>query len=228
MINVDRWKGPGWPEMLAGLAAYGVLLLLFGLLMGWLPANDPVLLGVVGSTAGGVVGVGAFAAACGLRIRSLRPFGFVRAPRRWLIVAAGMGIAGYGLNLAIQFAYMAGFGADDPQSILHAAARGGALPFMASFLGGAILTPFGEEILFRGVVANALNRHGAFAGVVVSSLIFGLAHGVSVILPVAIMVGLLSALLFRATGSIWPCVVLHGVYNGANSVASALGFSPMQ
>ena len=59
MINVDRWKGPGWPEMLAGLAAYGVLLLLFGLLMGWLPANDPVLLGVVGSTAGGVVGVGA-------------------------------------------------------------------------------------------------------------------------------------------------------------------------
>ncbi|WP_246711134.1 CPBP family intramembrane glutamic endopeptidase [Rhizobium leguminosarum] len=116
---------------------------------------------------------------------------------------------------------------NDPQSILHAAARGGPLPFLLSFLGGAIFTPFGEEILFRGVVANALNRYGAFAGVVLSSIIFGIAHGVSVILPVAIMVGLLSAILFRATGSVWPSVVLHCVYNAANSIASAFGFAPM-
>lgn len=228
MIDADRWKRPGWPEVLIGLVAYTVLLVMFGLLMGLLPGNDPVLLGVVGSTAGGFVGVGAFAAAYSLRIRALRPFGFIGASPRWLMIAAGMGIVGYGLNLLIQFAYMAWLGSSDPQGILHAAARGGALPFIASFLGGAVFTPFGEEILFRGVIANALNRHGAFAGVVVSSVIFGLAHGVSVILPVAIMVGVLSALLFRATGSVWPCVVLHCVYNGANSVASALGFAPMQ
>jgi membrane protease YdiL (CAAX protease family) len=49
------------------------------------------------------------------------------------------------------------------------------------------------------------------ADVVLSSIIFGLAHGV--ILPIAIMVGILSAILFRATGSVWPSVVLHGVYN---------------
>nr|WP_325051677.1 CPBP family glutamic-type intramembrane protease [Sinorhizobium meliloti] len=41
------------------------------------------------------------------------------------------------------------------------------------------------------------------------------------------MVGLLSAILFRATGSVWPSVVLHCVYNGANSIASAFGFAPM-
>ncbi len=99
----------------------------------------------------------------------------------------------------------------------------GTVPFLSSFLGGAIFTPFSEEILFRGVVANALNRYGAFAGIVVSSIIFGLAHGVSVILTIAIMVGILSAVLFRATGSVWPSVVLHSVYNGANSCASAFG-----
>ncbi|WP_234844333.1 CPBP family intramembrane glutamic endopeptidase [Sinorhizobium meliloti] len=71
------------------------------------------------------------------------------------------------------------------------------------------------------------NERLPFAGVVLSSIIFGLAHGVSVILPVAIMVGLLSAILFRATGSVWPSVVLHCVYNGANSIASAFGFAPM-
>lgn len=172
--------------------------------------------------------MGAFAAACGLRIRALRPFGFIRVSRRWLLTAVAMGIVGYGLNLVIQFAYLSWFNSHDPQGLLHAAAQGGAFPFLTSLLGGALFTPFGEEILFRGVFANALNRYGTFMGVVVSSVIFGLAHGVSVILPVAIMVGLLSALLFRATGSVWPCVVLHCIYNGANSVASALGFAPMQ
>lgn len=52
-------------------------------------------------------------------------------------------------------------------------------------------------------------------------------HGVSVILPVAIMVGVLCATLFRRTGSVWPWILLHAVYNGASSVASALGFTPM-
>lgn len=133
---------------------------------------------VVGSTAGGFVGVGAFAAPYSLRIRALRPFGIRPVSRRWLMTATGVGIIGYGLNLIIQFTYQTWFGSNDPQSILHAAARGGPLPFLLSFLGGAIFTPFGEEILFRGVVANALNRNGAFAGVVLSSIIFGLAHGV--------------------------------------------------
>ncbi|MET4207324.1 membrane protease YdiL (CAAX protease family) [Bradyrhizobium sp. LA2.1] len=215
-------------ETLIGLVAYATLLFAFALLLGLLPQGDPVLLGVVGSTAGGFVGGGAFFAAFGLRIRALRPFGFKPVPSRWLVTAVGAGIVGYGLNLIIQFTYLAWFGSSDPQGILHAAARGGPLPFLLSFLGGAIFTPFGEEILFRGVVANALNRYGAFAGVVLSSIIFGLAHGVSVILPVAVMVGILSATLFRATGSLWPSVVLHCVYNGANSFASALGFAPMQ
>ncbi|WP_026158242.1 CPBP family intramembrane glutamic endopeptidase [Rhizobium leguminosarum] len=228
MITNDRWRRPGWLETLTGLIAYGMLIFLFALLMGLLPSNDAVVLGVVGSTAGGFVCVGAFAASYSLRIRNLRPFGFKRVSPRWLLTAAGMGIVGYGLNLIIQFTYLAWFGANDPQGILHAAARGGLMPFLLSFLGGAIFTPFGEEILFRGVVANALNRYGVFAGVVLSSIIFGLAHGVSVILPAAIMVGVLCGILFRATGSVWPCVIVHCVYNGMNSIASAVGFAPMQ
>ncbi|PCD01275.1 CPBP family intramembrane glutamic endopeptidase [Halopseudomonas pelagia] len=227
-ITNPRLDTPGWPEVAVGLIAYVVLLVPLALAFGLLPHDQPVLLGVIGSTVGGLAGTGAFAAAVGLRIRSLRPFGFKPVATRWLIIAAGLGIAGYGLNLIIQSVYVAFFGYDDPQGILHAAARGGALPFIASLIGGAVFTPFGEEVLFRGVVANALNRYGLLAGVGLSSIIFGLAHGVSVILPVAIMVGALSAILFRQTGAIWPCIILHGVYNGANSVASALSFTPMQ
>jgi len=226
MIKKKEVAGPGWLEVLVAVATFAVLLVPFGLLLGLLPHDRPVLMGVVGSTLGGFIGVGAFAAAFSLRIRTLRPFGFVAVANWWLIIAAGVGIGGYGLNLIIQYVYTTWFGYDDPQGVLHAAARGGALPFIASLLGGAVFTPFGEEILFRGVVANALNRYGVWGGVGLSSVIFGLAHGVSVILPVAIMVGVLSAILFRQTGSVWPCVVLHGMYNGANSVASALSAAP--
>ncbi len=223
-----KFDRPGLVEVFVGLIAFAALLVPLGFALGALPQDQPVLLGVVGSTFGGLAGLGAFAMTLGVRIRSLPPFGFTSVSGRWLAIAAGLGILGYGLNLIIQFAYLALLGAGDPQTVLHAAARGGALSFIASLLGGAIFTPFGEEILFRGVVANALNRYGAWAGVGLSSIIFGLVHGLSVILPVAIMVGLLSALIFRRTECIWPSVVLHCVYNGANSFASAMGFAPMQ
>lgn len=222
-----RVQQPGWPEILVGLATFLVLLVPAALAVGFLQ-DRPVLQGVVGSTAGGLAGVGGFAAALGLRIRALGPFGFIPVARRWLLIAAALGIVGYGLNLIIQFTYVSFLGDDNPQAVLHAAAQGGAIAFTLSLMGGALFTPFGEEILFRGVIANALNRYGAWAGVGLSAGIFGIVHGVSVILPVAIMVGVLSAILFRRTGSVWPCVVLHCVYNGANSFASALGFAPVQ
>ncbi|WP_261323208.1 hypothetical protein [Rhizobium leguminosarum] len=114
MIADDQWQRPGWPEILIGLVAYPVLLVSFGLLMGLLPSSDPVLLGGVGSTAGGFVGVGAFAAAYSLRIRVLRSFGFRPVSPRWLLIATGVGTIGYGLNLIIQFTYQAWFGSNDP------------------------------------------------------------------------------------------------------------------
>ena len=82
-----------------------MLLLGFALIYGQLPKDQLVLQGVVGSTAGGFAGVGAFAAAFGLRIRTLRPFGFRPVPPRWLVTAVGLGLVGYGLNLIIQFTY---------------------------------------------------------------------------------------------------------------------------
>lgn len=222
--TLDR---PGWPELVVGLAAFALLLIPSAVVVGVL-RDQPVLQGVVGSTVGGLTCIGAFAAAFSLRVRAWRPFGFRPATPGWLLVGAGLGILGYGLNLVIQFTYLALFGGDDPQGILHAAARAGGAPLLMLLLAGAVLAPFGEEILFRGVVANALDRYGAWAGVGLSSIIFGLAHGFSVILPVAIMVGVLTAMLFRRTGSVWPCVVLHCVYNGTNGLASTLGFAPMQ
>ncbi|MNL81925.1 CAAX amino terminal protease self- immunity [compost metagenome] len=49
-----------------------------------------------------------------------------------------------------------------------------------------------------------------------SAAIFGVVHGFNVILFDAFMVGILTGILFRKTGSIWPGVVVHIVYNGLN------------
>lgn len=113
MISDNRRSSPGWPEILAGLTAYALFLLCFALLLGLLPANDPVLLGVVGSTAGGFVGVGAFLMAYDLRIRNLRAFGFASVRPRWLIATVALGIVGHSLNLVIQMTYVAWFDSSD-------------------------------------------------------------------------------------------------------------------
>ncbi|MNC62666.1 CAAX amino terminal protease self- immunity [compost metagenome] len=102
------------------------------------------------------------------------------------------------------------------QADFQTAAQGGTLSLFVLIITGAIFTPLGEEFVFRGVIANALNRYGAWAGVVGSATIFGVAHGFNVILFDAFMVGILTGILFRKTNSIWPGVIVHIVYNALN------------
>ena len=76
-----------------------------------------------------------------------------------------------------------------------------------------VLTPIGEEFLFRGVVTTALLRYGPFIGVVGSTVIFALLHGINMILPAALVAGLVTGEVFRRSGSIWPAVIVHVVFN---------------
>ena len=88
------------------------------------------------------------------------------------------------------------------------------------FLG--ILTPIGEEFLFRGVVTNALLRYGPFIGVVGSALVFALLHGINVIFPAALVAGLIAGEVFRRSRSIWPAEIVHVVFNLPTIPAMAL------
>lgn len=225
-VPLIDWKGlqrPGWAGIGAGLVIFLVLLAVVALAMGFLAPDAPVLQGVIGSFAGGIAGLGGFAAAYLFERSGSAAIGLQPSPARWYLVAGALSVAGYFLSLLIIDAYAEITGTTDTsQAILHAAAQGGVLPFLLALLGGAFVTPLGEELLFRGVIANALNRYGALAGVGLSAIIFGVAHGTGVIMWVAIMMGLLSGALFRKTGSVWPSVLLHMLYNGLHSTGSAL------
>ena len=76
-----------------------------------------------------------------------------------------------------------------------------------------LLTPLGEELIFRGVLTNALLRHGPVIAVVGSALVFAVTHGINTVFPAALVVGLITAEIFRRSGSIWPAVIVHAVHN---------------
>jgi len=87
-----------------------------------------------------------------------------------------------------------------------------------------VAAPITEELFFRGFLFAALwKRFGWVTGALVSGAIFGFIHvgGTEAhFLPLLALLGFLFAALYRATGSLLPCIALHSLNN-----ALALGFS---
>ena len=208
---------PGWPEIAVGLLGLVVAtsgLLLFGEKGPFTLA--PVAFGLVVAAWSGVAGLAGFGAAYVIRRRPLAAFGVRRTTWRWMLVGAVAGLLALGVKAAVNAAIMSvtDLEATNPQGMYFDAA-GGALPLVLTFLFLAILTPIGEEFLFRGVVTNALLRYGPLVGVLGGSALFALFHGLNFILPSAFIVGVIAAEVMRRSGSIWPAVAVHAVNNTA-------------
>jgi membrane protease YdiL (CAAX protease family) len=72
-----------------------------------------------------------------------------------------------------------------------------------------------EEFFFRGFLYQSLrNRIGIWGGAALSGLIFGAIHFKPDFLVPLAMLGFILALLFEKSGSLWPCILLHSIYNG--------------
>lgn len=205
---------PGWPEIAVALLTYFILISLLALWIIRVPAEQAALRGIVGMAINGVAGAIAFLAAYTIRIRDLSAFGFRATTWRWLLAGAALGIVAFGLSIVIEAVYFRFVVEPNTQGDFQAAAKAGTWSLILLLLAGALFTPIGEELVFRSIVANALNRYGAWAGVAGSAAIFGIAHGPSVILLNAFMVGILAGIVFRMTNSIWPAIVIHVIYNG--------------
>ena len=79
-----------------------------------------------------------------------------------------------------------------------------------------VLAPIGEEILFRGFLYGGLSRKmNAFAAMAISSLVFAVSHQYSLTGLVFVFIyGLVFCWLYKRTGSLWPGILAHGLYNG--------------
>ncbi|MGA6161779.1 lysostaphin resistance A-like protein [Amycolatopsis magusensis] len=209
-------RRPGWPELGAAILAAVILYVIGSAIALWLPADSPVSPGQANFLVSGLAPLGAFAVAVLVRIRDVRSFGMRRVHPGWLIAAVVTGLVCFGLSWPVSAVFDPFFpGSEGVQQSYRDAAGAGALSLVITMIFGGLLTPLGEEALFRGVLANFLFRWGTWISVLVSAAVFALAHGINAVMPLAFVVGLSTGLLLRFSGSIWPTVVVHVVYNSA-------------
>ncbi len=107
-------------------------------------------------------------------------------------------------------------GAEFHNPQLYAAAPNGfSWPALLSMLIMAgVVAPFGEELVFRGLLFPWLRgRLGVAAAAVLSGLVFAMLHGAPILIPALTAIGTALALLYHRCGSLWPVIVAHGAFN---------------
>lgn len=78
----------------------------------------------------------------------------------------------------------------------------------------AVVPAICEEIAFRGFILSGLQRSGRLGrAVVLSSLFFGIMHMIPQQVFNATLLGLVLGLLALRSGSLFPCIVFHAVFN---------------
>lgn len=81
------------------------------------------------------------------------------------------------------------------------------------FLAG-FAAPLGEELLFRGVLYSFLReRWGVWLSVLVSSFLFGLIHGNIAVGLTGFLLGIVAAIVFECSKSLWTAVIVHSINN---------------
>jgi uncharacterized protein len=91
--------------------------------------------------------------------------------------------------------------------------------YAANFLLIATFVPVVEEFLFRGVGYSLLRPFGRWFAIGASAVAFAAAHGLVEAFPLlaAFAVGL--AWIRERTGSVYPCILLHGLFNAIAMLA---------
>jgi membrane protease YdiL (CAAX protease family) len=89
-----------------------------------------------------------------------------------------------------------------------------------------LVAPVTEEVVFRGYLYPAAKRFcGPIGGVLFSSLVFAAAHGNVVALAPLFVLAVLLCVIFEFTGSLWACIAVHFLFNGATVAMQLLARS---
>jgi membrane protease YdiL (CAAX protease family) len=92
---------------------------------------------------------------------------------------------------------------------------------LATVVTVCIIAPVLEEMLFRGIILRSfLRQYTPGRAILVSALLFGLAHLNIYQFVAGALIGLLLGWLYERTRSLWPGILLHAVYNSALTAIS--------
>ncbi|MFJ7310730.1 CPBP family intramembrane glutamic endopeptidase [Peribacillus frigoritolerans] len=96
---------------------------------------------------------------------------------------------------------------------------------LIAFISAAVISPIYEEIFYRGFLYRWLRTRIGFIGaILLSSTIFTIIHIPTYnVMPVNFFSGIIFALAYERTNSIWPSVIIHGLTNGIMVLLTSLG-----
>lgn len=101
------------------------------------------------------------------------------------------------------------------------------------YVGSMLLVGFLEELVFRGLLFNAMCNDNVKTAIIVTSILFGIGHivnlfngrGMELIANIyqvvyAAAIGFLFVTIFHKGGSLWPCIITHSVVNVLSAFAN--------
>jgi membrane protease YdiL (CAAX protease family) len=220
-----RW--PLWAPLAGGFVGIAAAILIMGVVSGVLRGA-----GVhVGSNSPGftaaftfVQDVAVVIGSVGIAALTLRPrreqFGLRPAPLRFAAGIAFMGVAAFYLFALI---YQGVVQPDNPQRIVDdLGADKNTLLLVTGALTVIVIAPVCEEIFFRGFVYRVLRVRASFwVAALIDGVLFGLVHGVNVVLPVLIFLGVVLCWVFERTGTLFATIAIHALNNTIAYGASA-------
>jgi membrane protease YdiL (CAAX protease family) len=150
----------------------------------------------------------------------------LQRPQSWGRAVASMG-AVFGVTLVVSFVVGLFFDPAEEQGLIPEEWDSSRVsPFVANALLVCVLVPIVEELMFRGAGCGLTIQFGLWPAVIAVGVLFGLAHGLVEAFPVLATFGAGLAWLRFRTGSLYPCIILHSLFNTiaiAVSVGTAVG-----
>jgi uncharacterized protein len=216
-----------------------ILVLLFAQLVIVLPAlvlglvdvlegGPPLLIVVITSQAVGLAGALGWLA---MRQRlSWRLLGPARPRAGHLLWGTGLGIAGFlGVNLVILSVLQLIGPVEPPEQQLLQEVTAGGITTVLAFVAAVVMAPIMEEVIFRGMLFQALKRRaGLWPAAIISGVLFAAVH-VEVTQPLfssgLLLLGVAFALALHRTGSLLVPIIGHAVFNLIVVVVTILGGS---
>jgi membrane protease YdiL (CAAX protease family) len=158
-----------------------------------------------------------------------RLLGPVRARPRDALVGVGVGVVAFlvanvGLSLLVQLVIeLAGGEVPEVQETLREALVDPQQSLVVS-IAVVVFAPLGEELLFRGLLFQALrNRLRLWPSVLVSGLLFAASHVQPLAILVLLPVGMFFAWAFHRRGTLLVPIAAHAAFNLINVVLIQVG-----
>ena len=180
--------------------------------------NPIIILGAVRLLQAGMVIIIVLIRERGLSAIGLSLMGVLSGLRRGLIWSAG-----FGLITLLGFALIFAIGLN-PLTLIHTQLPAKPGDILLFFIVGGLIGPVAEEIFFRGVLYGFCRRWGAPAAIILSTLLFVLAHPVFPAIPITQVVGgILFAVAYEAEKNLVVPITIHALGNMAIFTLSFVG-----